>query len=490
MRGLHHRLFGRLAVVLAVLTAALVFAASALAAANISVTFVRHAESQANADGIINTQVPGPNITNPVGTQQAIDIAAALAGNGYDGIYASDMVRTQQTAAPLATLLGKPVTILPGLHEISAGIYEGSSEDDGLGRLGYALSPLLWTLGARGVPIPGSTDPDGNAFEARVNGAMQAIYDSGDVNAVAFSHGATIMFWTMMNVDNPDLGLLLTHQLGNTGVVVVQGNPEDGWKLVSWDGVAVDPDPSFVTKLFVNFRDLVTTPQAAAYAVGQALQSGDLIKAASEFVRGTVATLWAPIKFGVSVVGDVIDLLLNPTATQPTDSVTQLKTAVADSAPQPTVRLSAAAAESDAPDTGTVDSAPPSGGASLTLVKSAAAEPVGSGGQTGDTAANPTGVVAPGPSDGAEDERSRTDAGPDVTPTATATDADTETDRDDAAVEPGAPKADAAAAEQDDSEGTTTDPDDGDKTPAASTADSGASPAASDSADEAQQNAA
>ena len=34
-----------------------------------------------------------------------------------------------------------------------------------------------------------------------------------------------------MNVDNPDLGLLLSHQLDNTDVVVITGNPEDGWTL-------------------------------------------------------------------------------------------------------------------------------------------------------------------------------------------------------------------------------------------------------------------
>ncbi len=308
MRGLRRSVLRAVVVILATLTAAVVFAASALAASDMVLTFVRHAESQANADGIINTQVPGPDIT-VLGQQQAEDVAALLAGNDYDGIYASDMVRTQQTAAPLAAILGEQVTVLPGLHEISAGIYEGSSEDTGLGRLGYALPPVAWTLGARSVSIPGSIDPDGNGFEARMNDAVHMIYDSGDTNAVAFSHGATIMFWTMMNVDNPDLGLLLSHQLDNTGVVVIQGNPDDGWTLVSWDGVAVDPDPSFVTKLFVHTRDLVTTPQAAAYAVEQAIATGDLATVASTFVKGVVDVALAPLKFAAAVATDVVDLV-------------------------------------------------------------------------------------------------------------------------------------------------------------------------------------
>ena len=362
MPGLRRCAVNTFLALLAALTATLVFAATALAAASITVTFVRHAESQANADGIINTGVPGPDITDPIGKDQAEAIAAALAGNGHDGIYASDMVRTQQTAAPLAGLLGKNPIILPGLHEIDAGIYEGSSEDDGLGRLGYALSPALWMLGLRFIPMPGSSDADGNVFQNRVSDAIQVIYESGQQNPVAFSHGATIMFWTMMNVDNPDLGLLFTHQLGNTGVVVINGNPDDGWTLVSWDGVAVDPDPSFGTKLFVNVRDLIVAPQEAAYAVGQALATGNLFEAATAFVDAVFQVAWAPVKFVASVAGDLIHELFKPAAAQ------GVTTSDADAAPEPAARLTTG------PDA--IESEPSGDGAVLTLVKSATAEDV------------------------------------------------------------------------------------------------------------------
>ena len=98
------------------------FAATALAAASITVTFVRHAESQANADGIIDTKVPGPHLSDPVGVAQAQAIADVLALNGYDGIWASDMIRTQETAQPLADLLDKSISVRSGLHEIDAGV--------------------------------------------------------------------------------------------------------------------------------------------------------------------------------------------------------------------------------------------------------------------------------------------------------------------------------------------------------------------------------
>ncbi|ABM16033.1 MULTISPECIES: histidine phosphatase family protein [Mycolicibacterium] len=300
-----------LTILAATLAAAVLFAASAFAAADIVLTFVRHGQSQANADGIINTEVPGPHIT-ALGQQQAALVAGVLAAGGYQGIYASDMVRTQETAAPLADILGESVTVLPGLREIDAGIYEGSSETDGLGRLGYGLTPALWTLGLRSAWIPDSTDTNGNVFSDRMSEAVQIIYEDGWARPVAFSHGATIMFWTMMNVDNPDLGLLLSHQLPNTGVVVLEGNPEDGWTLVSWDGVAVDPDPSFLTKTFVNVRELITTPQTAVYNVKKAFATGDLAAITDSFAQAVIDVVLAPVRFVGAVATDVLELVFPP----------------------------------------------------------------------------------------------------------------------------------------------------------------------------------
>ncbi|WP_395309776.1 histidine phosphatase family protein [Mycobacterium sp. AMU20-3851] len=303
---------------LAVLTAALLWVAAAIPAAALTVTFVRHAESQGNASGIIDTSVPGPHITE-LGVLQADAVAAALAADGrpYDAIYTSNMVRTSETAQPFAALTGLTPVALPGLREIGAGFFEGSSENSGLGRIGYALSPALWTLGARSLPILGGGN--GNAFDARVDGALKVIEDSGAQNPVVFSHGATIMFWTMMNVDNPDLGLMLRHRLDNAQAVVVEGSAEEGWTLKSWAGMPVGP-ASLSTKLFVNVRDLVVAPQTAVYNVVRAFGTGDIAKIATAIRNGVGAVVQAPIKFTVAVVRDVVDALRpapGPAAPQP-----------------------------------------------------------------------------------------------------------------------------------------------------------------------------
>lgn len=299
-------------VTVAVVLTALVFAVTAIGAAGaMTLTFVRHAESQANADGIIDTSVPGPDLS-AAGQAQAAAIVGDLIAKDFDGFYASDMVRTQQTAAPLIAALqaaGTPeqLHILAGLHEIDAGIFEGSSEDHGIGRIGYVVSPFLWVLGARFAPLPGSTDADGNAFDERVDDAVETIYDSGDQNAVAFAHGATIMFWVLMNVDNPDIALLLTHQLDNTESVVITGSPDDGWTLVNWGGVTVDADPSFATKMFVDFRNWVTPQQTSLYELSKAIRAGDLRRTVQAIGTGLTHLVVSTIDFGKAVVRDVVD---------------------------------------------------------------------------------------------------------------------------------------------------------------------------------------
>lgn len=225
---------GRLRTLLAViaLVVATLLAPTATAGGyrSITLTFVRHAQSAGNASGLVDTSTPGPALTD-LGRTQAVASAQRLAPNRYDGIFASTMIRTQQTAQPMADTLGEPVTVLPGLHEVEAGIYEGQPEASAAQ---YFAAPEQWLRGDRNARIPGSID--GNEFDSRFDGAVQQIYDSGDDNPVAYSHGAAIMLWVQMNVRNPNPQLLMQHPLDNTGYVVIKGNPTDGWTLTDWDG--------------------------------------------------------------------------------------------------------------------------------------------------------------------------------------------------------------------------------------------------------------
>lgn len=201
---------------------------------DITLTLVRHAQSAGNASGLIDSSTPGPVLTK-LGVRQAASVAEELRGKGqtYDALFASTMIRTQQTAQPMAAALREPVVVLAGLREIEAGDYEGLPEAEAATT--YFRAPLQWLNGDRGARIPGSID--GNEFDARYDEAVATIYQDTvgdpDPNVIAYSHGAAIMMWVAMNVRGVDTASLASSPLQNTGYFVVRGNPVDGWDLVS-----------------------------------------------------------------------------------------------------------------------------------------------------------------------------------------------------------------------------------------------------------------
>ena len=283
---------------------------------SIVLDFVRHGESGDMA--VVNTLVPGPDLT-ATGEQQANDLVSALSGKGIDEIWASTMIRSQETAAPLADALNLPIQVSSGLNEIDAGIFEGIPVNVGDLPLGgglYLLAPALWTLGLDFVPELGSTDANGIVFDDRVSQAVQMIYDgsvANDIDAV-FSHEGTIAIWTLMNVHNPDFPLVLDELFSTgellpyTGQVVVDGSPGD-WTLVSWDGTPVPQDPGLPTELFVDFRDLITAPQFAGYDIYEALLGGNSAAIDSAIQAGVSQIDSALAQFPVAVFDDIVSAL-------------------------------------------------------------------------------------------------------------------------------------------------------------------------------------
>ena len=303
------------------LSAAFLSMGSALARADdgsIVLDFVRHGESGDMT--VVNTLVPGPDLTD-TGEQQAQALVNAMSGNGIDDIYASTMIRSQETAAPLAEALHLPIQVLPGLNEIDAGIFEGIPVNVGdlpLGGALYLLAPLAWTLGLDFVPQLGSTvDPNGVAFDESFSGAVQSIYDgtvgteAGTVTDAVFSHEGAIAIWTLMNVNNPDFSLVLQEFLNTgellpyTGQVVVDGSPGD-WTLVSWDGTPVPQDPGLPTELFVDSRDLITAPQFAGYDIYDALLTGNSATIDTAIQAGVSQIDTALTQFPVAVFDDIV----------------------------------------------------------------------------------------------------------------------------------------------------------------------------------------
>jgi hypothetical protein len=282
----------------------------------IVIDFVRHGQSIANAANLFDTAVPGTGLTL-LGQQQSQAIANALAGQGpFAGIFASQLIRTQETAAPLAHLLGMNVQILPGLNEIYAGVFNGLPQLSPAGLL-YLVAPVAWTLGFPTVPMLGpGAHINGVVFDQGFTNALQTMYGNaitnpvvaanGKITDVAFSSEFAIEVGTMMNINNPDPLLMLTHPLPNTGVVVVQGDPQNGWTLVSWNGMPVPP-ASLSTELFVDVRDLIMAPQFAAHNVWEALLTGDPTTIVNSIRDGVHEIGTATVQFPLAVTQDLVD---------------------------------------------------------------------------------------------------------------------------------------------------------------------------------------
>jgi hypothetical protein len=312
-------------VTVGLLSTALMSVGSALAWADdgsIVLDFVRHGQSIDNAAGIIDTEPPGTALT-ATGESEASTVANSIVsefGTNIAGVFDSQELRTQETAAPLiAELVASgnttPLQTLAGLNEIPAGSFEGDATNSLDGIL-YLLAPLSWVFGDVLVPDVGDPSVNGVTFDESFGGAVQTIYDgtasaTGTPTDVAFSSEGAIAVWTMMNVNNPDFSVLLQEIettegfLPNTGQVVVEGSPGD-WTLVSYDGTAVPQDPGLGTELFVDFRNLIEAPQFAGYDIYEALLTGDSTTIDTALQTGLSQVDTALTQFPVEVFDDIV----------------------------------------------------------------------------------------------------------------------------------------------------------------------------------------
>lgn len=152
---------------------------------------VRHGASEAYVDGSPFRLVGGqgdPSLSAE-GAEQARLVCARLATAGIAAIYASNLCRTAQTAAPLARALDLEVRIEPGLREVHLGEWEG-----GLFRKmvadGHPVS-LRMSAEERWDVIPGAEPAE--ELASRVRDAIERIAAAhGGQRVAAFTHGGVI----------------------------------------------------------------------------------------------------------------------------------------------------------------------------------------------------------------------------------------------------------------------------------------------------------
>lgn len=123
------------------------------------------------------------------GLAMAAAFADYYAGQSWDAVYASPLLRARQTAQPLASRLSLSVTIESGLREIAYGSWDGMLEAEVESR--YPAEFKAWSGDpGRHSPPGGETAHDIAARALPVVQAIRERHPSGNVLVV--SHKATI----------------------------------------------------------------------------------------------------------------------------------------------------------------------------------------------------------------------------------------------------------------------------------------------------------
>ena len=200
---------------------------------------LRHGQTHSNVSGALDTGAPGADLTD-LGRAQADAAGTVLADRGIEAIYCSTLVRTQQTAAPLAERLQLRPEALEALREVRAGDLEMNTDEESA--LAYRHVVASWLLeGDLSQRMPGAES--GQEFLTRFDAAVEDIRTQGHRTALIVSHGAAIRTWVGLHLAE-DAAERWREQalqpLHNTGCIEVEY--DDGWQVVAWHNLPVGGD--------------------------------------------------------------------------------------------------------------------------------------------------------------------------------------------------------------------------------------------------------
>lgn len=191
---------------------------------------IRHGQTPSNVVGKLDTAVPGPGLT-ALGQRQAAAVPAVLRDRPVDAVAVSPLVRTAETAAPLATDRGLEPVVIDGLQEIEAADLE--MRGDSASVHAYVETAFAWARGEVTARMPGAGH-DGRSFFARFDHGIARATALGTDGVAVVSHGAAIRVWSSARVRGLDVQLLEHSPLHNTAIIELDGDIDRGWDLVEW----------------------------------------------------------------------------------------------------------------------------------------------------------------------------------------------------------------------------------------------------------------
>ncbi|MDX9849353.1 MAG: histidine phosphatase family protein [Anaerolineaceae bacterium] len=149
------------------------------------ILLIRHGETE-YVDEALAGRINSP--LNAIGIEQSQRIAEALKHLPIQAIHASPLMRTQQTAEPLAKLLNLEIKVIDALNQVHFGDWQGLSFEELIQDPDwqtFQTNPAI-------VKIPGGED--GFMVRERVSAAILALMEQHARTSVIaiFSHGSII----------------------------------------------------------------------------------------------------------------------------------------------------------------------------------------------------------------------------------------------------------------------------------------------------------
>lgn len=189
---------------------------------------VRHGETEWNAARRI--QGHKNSDLSELGRRQAQRIAERLSHSQITAVYASDLSRALETAAPIAAPHGLTVQPLSGLREKGYGDWEGLTEADVIARW-----PDEWrryhTLREWDFPIPGGESWE--QVQARIQGVLHHVlteHSASEDRVVLVGHGMSLRMAVLDALDAP-LPTFLRLRLDNASLSRLEYLPERGGRV-------------------------------------------------------------------------------------------------------------------------------------------------------------------------------------------------------------------------------------------------------------------
>jgi probable phosphoglycerate mutase len=189
---------------------------------------IRHGETAWNSESRIQGQTDIG--LNAAGAWQASRLPAALADEGIEALYSSDLRRTLDTAGPLAAACGLPVVADAGLRERCFGAFEGHTFAEIEARW-PAQSERWRRRDADFGPAGGEVLAD---FYARSVAAATRLVAAHPGQAVALVTHGGVLDCLYRAATRIDLQAPRSWQIGNAGIHRLLYS-EEGFVLVGWN---------------------------------------------------------------------------------------------------------------------------------------------------------------------------------------------------------------------------------------------------------------